>query len=523
MPISASESLIPPPPSPASRSVPPRPKTPLFAPAAVRSPLPRIATMQAWIQAVIPTTPSLASKVFSDCPLSGNEKFLLLRVGYDEGLAPVGGGRGHRQRRIDTVRNAFYIACRNFWCVRRCIVRWRERRMHECGFGSTMVSGDPLGKLPVSTHVRLVDGRSKHTFYIRDLLRHFDTRLRHSEYFVSEPLAPTNPLTGTVLPMSSISRVILIAHSLGIRVPPLLSSYWSAGLDMGAFIVREFVPLHEIALHNEAYQGGLELADDIMAMYGYAGIPEHCPSVREADKLATVDVLIETHKQPLHSFYIATRSWCEYMSAMGRTNLAEQCMASAEEYSRKTERQRRAAAETEVSEALSTPSPPRPPPRSAPVTYVPPHTPHAVAFDPPFASELVEACIAAANGVVPPPASNADAGPAIMRDYYGQPTSEDLDIEDTLRIFEGSYETDDDLESEGPGTLCVPDLLIPASPILPPPTHPPPSVPPLASPEACADLQRVRSVNHYGITDELSEAVDAWSRTVFTPDGRPLF
>ena len=294
-----------------------------------------MATFSEWIHAAAPHLPPLAIKVFSSCPISGISKHNLLRIGYVERMAIVGGRtKAFRRRRHDLVHGAFYVACRNYWCVRRCIVRWRERRMMECGPRTTLVSGAPLATLPPQTLVRVTEGRNKYTFYVRDLIQHIDTRLRHSDYFIPEPLAPTNPMTAMVLSESALARIILTActPTVSIRLPPLVASFWRSNLDRSMLAAREMVMLHELALQNEAYQGGAELLEDLLPMYTLAEIPEFCPNVVDADRLSLISILIETHKTTFHSYYVATRSWCEYLSAVGAVNLGEQCMAALKQY-----------------------------------------------------------------------------------------------------------------------------------------------------------------------------------------------
>lgn len=305
-----------------------------------------MATFEQWILAVVPGYPDQAiGRPFEKCPLAGKEKYNRYLFGCEYKLGSVGATKNkwHRACRYRILSKAFFVACRNYWCVRRAIVRWRERRMQERGSGTTL-AGDPLSELPSRMLVRLVDGRTKHTFYIRDLLQHMQTRLLHSDYFIPEPLAPTNPLTGMALSESNQMRILLLAFTpeVYVRLHKVLLTYWRVGLSIGGLQQCEQVMLHEMAIINEPGQAGPELLNELGDMYREAGLDEALvPSVAEARAINSINVLLRTHNQAFISYFLMHRSWCEYMSQIARQNLAVHCAAALAAYSEKTLEQRR--------------------------------------------------------------------------------------------------------------------------------------------------------------------------------------
>lgn len=481
----------------------------------VAKPRPRprddVLTFDHWIRAADPMLPSLASKAFSMCGLAGSGKYRAFLFGCTYRMAPVGGKGRKREQRYERLQRAYFRACRNYWCVRRCIVRWRERRMQECGLDSTMASGDALAALPRETLVRLVDGTTKHTFYVRDLIRHFETRLQHSDYFVSEPLSPTNPLTGMRLPFSAVARVVLTAMSppVSARIPQLLATYWRCGLDMDQFVVRELVMLHELAIRNEAYCGDADsTVTDLGPMYRMAGIPDLCPSLAEAAQLSLISTLVETHKMPLHSFYLATRSWCQYVSAMGEANLRQQCEMAAAEYYRKTSEVRRRAAEEAAIEAelMDIVDAAAPAAHAIPVELHPllssalEHSIHPGVLSPSSPPSASPPAAAQQCQPIPPPIPLAELPeePGSNASMVEIPPDA-IDISD---LIPGVVQ-----EEESAAAGPVPDLI-------------------QAQFEQYEEhMRQVRRRDCYlsEIDDDLAAAVDEWSRNVFTSDSKPLF
>jgi hypothetical protein len=299
-----------------------------------------MATFDNWIAAAAPRLPESSYGCFKTCPIAGADKYRLFQVGYIHNLASVGtSNQRHRRQRQCLTRRAFFTACRNYWCARRCLVRWRERRLCEHGSGAILATGEPLSSVPDHTLVRVVDGRTKHTFYVRDLLRHMNVRLQNSDYFISEPLRPTNPLTGLALSPATVARVILTAQvsPARIRIPRLVWTYWKCEQDIARFMVYELIALHELALENEAREGGVELVSDILPMYALAGTTEHCPCLAEANDLGLLDALVTSHRTALAQYFRATRSWCEYTAQQSRYGLDDHCTRAAGEYYRRTQ------------------------------------------------------------------------------------------------------------------------------------------------------------------------------------------
>jgi hypothetical protein len=305
-----------------------------------------MATFEQWILAAVPNYPiKTISYPFERCPLAGKEKYNRYLFGCEYKLGSVGTTKKkwHREHRYNTLTKAFFAACRNYWCVRRTIVRWRERRMQEQGSGRTL-AGDLLSELPPQMLVRLVDGRTKHTFYIRDLLRHMRTRLFNSDYFIPEPLAPTNPLTGMTLSESNQMRIYMtiFGSDVYMALHQVLITYWRVGFNMNLLRQWEQVLLHEMAIVNEPGQAGVEILQDLADMYYEARMDVVLvPSVAEANAIGTIDVLIQTHMQAFQSYYLMTRSWCDYMSQTAKNNLPAHCAAALAVYSAKTLDQRR--------------------------------------------------------------------------------------------------------------------------------------------------------------------------------------
>jgi len=297
-------------------------------------------TFDRWILAAAPSNTSKATATpFRKCALAGKEKYIRYLFGCQYKLGTVGATRKkwHRAYRYSTLNKAFFAACRNYWCARRALVRWRERRMQERGSGTTL-AGDPLSGLPSCMMVRIVDGQTKHTFYIRDLLTHIQTRLFNSDYFIPEPLTPTNPLTGLALSESSLMRIFLLAFSPQVYVPlhKVLLTYWRVGLSLGALQQCEQVMLHEMAIVNEPRQAGNEMLDDLYDMYREAGMDAVVPSLVEAEAIGSLGILLATHQQSFQSYYLMNRSWCHYMTEFARKNLATHCTAALADYLQKT-------------------------------------------------------------------------------------------------------------------------------------------------------------------------------------------
>jgi len=305
-----------------------------------------MATFDQWIVTAVSHYPIKAiARPFEKCPLAGKEKYNRYLFGCQYKLGSVGTTKKkwHLAHRYRTLNKAFFDACRHYWCVRRTIVRWRERRMQERGSGKTL-EGDPLSGLPSRMLVRLVDGRTKHTYYIRDLLRHMRTRLFNSDYFIPEPLVPTNPLTGMALSESNQMRIYMTAFSpeVNVSMHQVLRSYWRVGLNLSRLEDYEQVLLHEMAIVNEPGQAGAEILHDLAVMYSEAGLDAALvPSIAEANAISAIDILIQTHVQAFQSYYLMTRSWCEYMSQIAKKNLPEHCAAALSAYSFKTLEQRR--------------------------------------------------------------------------------------------------------------------------------------------------------------------------------------
>jgi hypothetical protein len=305
-----------------------------------------MATFEQWILAAAPHYPVKAiGRPFEICPLAGKEKYNRYLFGCEYKLGSVGATKKkwHLAHRYRTLNKAFFDACRHYWCVRRAIVRWRERRMQERGSGMTL-EGDPLSGLPSRMLVRLVDGRTKHTFYIRDLLRHMRTRLFNSDYFIPDPLAPTNPLTGMVLSESNQMRIYMTALCPAVNVPmhQVLKTYWRVGMNLSGLMHYDQVLLHEMAIVNEPDQAGPEMLHDLADMYSEAGLDVVLvPSIAEANAINAIDLLIQTHVQAFRSYYLMTRSWCEYMSQTAKNNLPEHCAAALVAYSTMTLGRRR--------------------------------------------------------------------------------------------------------------------------------------------------------------------------------------
>jgi len=211
--------------------------------------------------------------------------------------------------------------------------------MREYGSGAILATGERLSSVPDHTLVRVVDGRTKHTFYVRDLLRHINVRLQNSDYFISEPLQPTNPMTGLALSSTNVTRVVLTAFSspARIRIPHMVLAYWKCKQNLEKYMNNEIVALHELALENEAREGGDELVMDILSMYELANIEDQCPDITEASGLDLLDVLLCSHRTALAEYYRATRSWCEYTAQQARVGLPGYCIQAAKEYYQKTD------------------------------------------------------------------------------------------------------------------------------------------------------------------------------------------
>lgn len=316
---------------------------------------------------------SIVLAPYKNCPIAGASKYQLFRLGCESGLSPglCGRFKKHRQRRL---RNSFFQACSDYWCVRRCIVRWKHRRMKERSGMEILSSGEGLSTVPTRMWYSLIDGNEKYTFYLRDLVRLIHERLLHSEFFVTDPQQPINPLTGTVLTDNQVACILMRCVTLHVALPWSLVSFWKLKFNLSEFVSTNFVCLNEIAIRNEAYSLCPELLDDIEAMYDSLDLEDIRPDINDARRLNLVTDLIKTHQGALHSFYLAQRSLCRYTQEMAQHSLVRQCRDAGMAYHKKTHLAllhdciRSTALSAEVAPSPQTPPHPRPFPQRIPIT-----------------------------------------------------------------------------------------------------------------------------------------------------------
>ena len=286
--------------------------------------------------AYAPTSQPLAIAPYKMCPLAGRDKYLLFRAGYSWGLSPGFSGRFKYHRR-DTLRKAFFKACANYWRVRRCIMRWKHRRMQERSSLEIIASGESMHTVPKTMWYSLIDNNQKYTFYIRDLIRLMHERLLNSEFFIMEPLRPTNPLTGTELSNNQIHCILMRCIALHIALPWSVIAFWKLMFNLSEFLSNNYVCLNEIAIKAEAFSMNHELVDDIEAMYDSFNLEHIRPCVDDARRLKLVPVLIKTHQLALHSFFLAQRSLCKYTQELAQKNIIPQCIDASNEYHKRTQ------------------------------------------------------------------------------------------------------------------------------------------------------------------------------------------
>jgi hypothetical protein len=290
------------------------------------------ACFAAWISAAQPNTPPhpLALPAFSNIPLSGIQKYKTFISGYIWKLAH-GGEKWHNQRHQRFVR-AFFRACKNYWCVRRCIRRWKERRMKERSSCEILLTSEPLHTIPEHMRIRIIDNGEKYTYYLRDLIRSMHTRLINSSYFVCDPLPPINPLTGSVLSIEMSTRIVLMAKANHIVLPITIESFWKNHFYMPAYFSQNYVLLHEMAIKNEAYSFDQELLVDIDEMYKMLNLTTLAPSLPDARRLNLVDLILRSHQSALYTFYLATKSLCTYTRDLALKGLKTECIKASESY-----------------------------------------------------------------------------------------------------------------------------------------------------------------------------------------------
>lgn len=290
-----------------------------------------------WLCAAYSHTPQLlATAPYKTCPLAGRDKYLLFQAGYGWGLSPGFSGRFKYHRR-DSLRKAFFKACANYWCVRRCIMRWKHRRMQERSSLEIIASGESLNTVPKATWYSLIDNNQKYTFYIRDLIRLMHERLLNSEFFIMEPLRPTNPLTGTELSNNQIHCILMRCIALHIALPWSVISFWKLKFNLSEFVSNNYVCLNEIAIKAEAFSMNHDLVDDIEAMYDSCNLEHIRPCLDDARRLKLVPTLIKTHQLALHSFFLTQRSLCKYTQELAKKNIIPQCIHASNDYHQKTQ------------------------------------------------------------------------------------------------------------------------------------------------------------------------------------------
>ena len=185
--------------------------------------------------------------------------------------------------------------------------------------------------------VYLIDNNEKYTFYIRDLIRLMHERLLTSEFFITEPLRPTNPLTGTELSDNQINCILMRCIALHVALPWSLISFWKLKFNLSEFIANNFVCLNEIAIKTEAFSMNHELVDDIEAMYDSFNLEHIRPCLDDARRLKLIPTLIKTHQNALHSFFLAQMSLCRYTQELARKNTVPQCVDASNDYHQKTQ------------------------------------------------------------------------------------------------------------------------------------------------------------------------------------------
>ncbi len=290
-----------------------------------------------WLCASYPHTQQhFATAPYKTCPLAGRDKYQLFQAGYAWGLSPGFSGRFKYHRR-DSLRKVFLKACANYWCVRRCIMRWKHRRMPERSSLEIIASGESLNTVPKAMWYSLIDNNEKYTFYIRDLIRLMHERLLTSEFFITEPQRPTNPLTGTELSDNQINCILMRCIALHVALPWSLISFWKLKFNLSEFMSNNFVCLNEIAIKTEAFSMNHELVDDIEAMYDSFNLEHIRPCLDDARRLKLIPTLIKTHQNALHSFFLAQRSLCRYTQELARKNTVPQCVDASNDYHQKTQ------------------------------------------------------------------------------------------------------------------------------------------------------------------------------------------
>ena len=101
-----------------------------------------------WLYIAYQIPPStLALAPYKSCPLSGLQKYLIFRAGHEWGLSP-GFSKINKYKEKQQLRTAFFKASNNYWCVRRCIARWKFRKMKERSSLEILASGDSLNIIP---------------------------------------------------------------------------------------------------------------------------------------------------------------------------------------------------------------------------------------------------------------------------------------------------------------------------------------------------------------------------------------
>ena len=278
----------------------------------------------------------LATAPYKNCPLGGRDKYVLFKAGYSWGLSPGLAGR-FKHHRCDFLRKAFFKACANYWCVRRCIMRWKHRRMQERSSLEIIASGESMHTVPKTMWYSLIDNNQKYTFYIRDLIRLMHERLLNSEFFIMEPLTPTNPLTGTELSNNQIHCILMRCIALHIALPWSVIAFWKLKFNLSEFLSNNYVCLNEIAIKAEAFSMNHELVDDIEAMYDSFNLEHIRPCADDARRLKLVPILIKTHQLALHSFFLTQRSLCKYTQELAKKNIIAQCINASNDYHQKTQ------------------------------------------------------------------------------------------------------------------------------------------------------------------------------------------
>jgi hypothetical protein len=200
-----------------------------------------------------------------------------------------------------------------------------------------IASGESLNTVPKATWYSLIDNNEKYTFYIRDLIRLMHERLLNSEFFIIEPLRPTNPLTGTELSNHQIHCILMRCIALHFALPWSVISFWKLKFNLSEFVSINYVCLNEIAIKTEAFSMNHDLVDDIEAMYDSFNLEHIRPCLNDARRLKLVPTLIKTHQLALHSFFITQRSLCKYTQELAKNNIIHQCILASNDYHQKTQ------------------------------------------------------------------------------------------------------------------------------------------------------------------------------------------